>query len=53
MLPLTKSDATIESTIKFIWTTAVPSIAGNINLITLLTPENLKLIFGATNKSIL
>ena len=33
------ANATIESTIRFICTTAVPRIAGNISLSTLFTPE--------------
>ena len=53
MLPGASIDATIESTIRFIWTTAVPRIAGNISLSTLFTPEYLKFTFGVTSKSIL
>ena len=53
MLPIASIEATIESIIRLICTTAVPSIAGNISLITLFTPSNLKFIFGITNKLIL
>ena len=45
MLPGVNIEATTESTIKLIWTTAVPSIAGIISLSTLFTPKNLKFAY--------